>query len=908
MPKNPESLNLENQTGFSAEEKEFAEEYSKSTEKHSDDFGFAEKEKREKAALLKDRFNKLAENTPEEVKKYLREELMEEEVKRIEQEENEQIEKEANNLRFFEDRDKYKFFKKSGLISNIDQYITFAKKGVFTGLSADKFKLFIDFYKINTPKKFEEFLCNENNLAVLLRGELEKIEFAMSVLTLDHFRDNMQEQRFKLFLEKGNQSVLKDYLEFNKIKNSGEVQNIFKNESLEYILFSEAKPENSKYIFSNFIKNPEDIKKAFGKNSQIGEMLALGNTENLKYVTTFFQINTLDSLENFCENSMVKEVIQISNLKSLKKIAGFCANADEFKELCQNSNFDISSGLLKTKYENLHYLIENDIINKNNLFFLNDNWINELDSIVNIKDNDAEEIAFLKKIVNEYSSQVVDNTLRALAKNRNNANLSQNGNDIFDVLDSLGNITPSYFDKVTRINKSEKEEFINNTKQKLEKIKKIYEFDEMHIYDFSDLVDFISEISENDFENLCSDAIVEKMKTLNDDLGWNKHEQLRFLVETKTNRFFEMIVKDRIVFSELKGAPSTILFQAMQEREDAASLYGRERDAFVTNISDYAAFGRRDRTPYIGWEYIVAARSEKEKNMGERFANIKEVAKAKAKLEYVKKHLPYELKMRLDKIIEKLDEWRKEGLEIEEKNPGQLTAGAYVRLDDNINIEGSIYNKIDFPAVKYNEFYDRLDKSFKSASWVSIRIGKGIESLYNSLKNNLKYLSFHEKEISDEEKRILQSGSKDYLNYIELIESVYNTPRGVYLSAPPLHGGIRGEDARDWSPHSYALRDRIYYKNIVFGKENYTNVKEYHLAKQRVKEQNDLKIRLYSFSDKPDQKKMGQLGLAIEIERNGKKKFLKKQEAEELLKNLSKYTLPTLYLKNYPLLRIEENK
>ncbi len=47
-------------------------------------------------------------------------------------------------------------------------------------------------------------------------------------------------------------------------------------------------------------------------------------------------------------------------------------------------------------------------------------------------------------------------------------------------------------------------------------------------------------------------------------------------------------------------------------------------------------------------------------------------------------------------------------------------------------------------------------------------------------------------------------------------------------------------------------------------------------------------------------------GIALELERNGKTKFLDKKEAKDLLKELKIYTLPTLYIKDIPLLRIEE--
>ncbi len=293
---------------------------------------------------------------------------------------------------------------------------------------------------------------------------------------------------------------------------------------------------------------------------------------------------------------------------------------------------------------------------------------------------------------------------------------------------------------------------------------------------------------------------------------------------------------------------------------------------------------------------------------------------AKRKLEYAKNHLTAELRNRFEKIFSTLEDWRKEGEKIEneskeiykDNNKRFLEAGAYARYDDGIDPKKSIENKIDFPSRKYNEAYDCLDKSFKSASWLSLRIGKGIEMLYDLMANNkeqfekeaknLDYLNRHKEELSKEEKKILEDKSKGILDAIELMESVYKIPKGVYLSEPPLHAGSRGEDAKNWSPRSYILRDMVFYETKSAGKENFTNTKEYHLAKGG----DDLKIRLYSFSSEPDQKKLGELGMALEIERNGQKKFLNDEEAEELLKNLANYTLPTLYLKNHTLLSVKK--
>lgn len=95
--------------------------------------------------------------------------------------------------------------------------------------------------------------------------------------------------------------------------------------------------------------------------------------------------------------------------------------------------------------------------------------------------------------------------------------------------------------------------------------------------------------------------------------------------------------------------------------------------------------------------------------------------------------------------------------------------------------------------------------------------------------------------------------------------------------------------------------------NILLNKEK---IEKILAMKEEVKSQgeDDLKVRLYSFSDKPDPKNLGEGGMTLEIERNGKTKFLNEKETEIFMRELKKRTLATLYLEDSMLLRIENGK
>lgn len=116
------------------------------------------------------------------------------------------------------------------------------------------------------------------------------------------------------------------------------------------------------------------------------------------------------------------------------------------------------------------------------------------------------------------------------------------------------------------------------------------------------------------------------------------------------------------------------------------------------------------------------------------------------------------------------------------------------------------------------------------------------------------------------------------------------------------HSGIRGEEEPDWGLRSYALRDGAYIKYERGGKTNYINAKEYRIKKEKG---DDLKVRLYSFSDEPSRNKLGNQGMTLEVERNGKTKFLNEMETEIFMTEIKRRTLETLFLDKSVLLEVE---
>ncbi|MCK4491820.1 MAG: hypothetical protein KAU03_04295, partial [Candidatus Altiarchaeales archaeon] len=246
----------------------------------------------------------------------------------------------------------------------------------------------------------------------------------------------------------------------------------------------------------------------------------------------------------------------------------------------------------------------------------------------------------------------------------------------------------------------------------------------------------------------------------------------------------------------------------------------------------------------------------------------------------------------------------KEGKDLGGKLEGRaLTAGAYATY--GLDLSEAPASRVYPPIDAYSKLYVGLDKGFQSASTQSGRIGREIEDLDTAL-NNLNYLLSHPEESAKGDIAYFKNKfNEEILNSIKSMENIlHNTPKGVYLSDPPLHGGARGDTPAEWAPGSYSLRDRIFHRIDREGKTEYVNVKEYHLQT----EGNDLKLRLYSFSSEPAPKNLGELGFSVEIERNGKTKFLSREEIENLSEELSRYTLPSQYIKNSPLLEILETE
>ncbi len=455
-------------------------------------------------------------------------------------------------------------------------------------------------------------------------------------------------------------------------------------------------------------------------------------------------------------------------------------------------------------------------------------------------------------------------------------------------------------------------------RKKLDKIRELY-----GLKGFKSVKHLINwfDIGRENFELISSAEFAKKLEMVSNKIGWAKEEIIHYFAEENFRRLgspvFEELAKDNIVLSEDANEaklPLSELFTTPGVLTQAVTLYGRERNSAVRNITDFITLGRKWRNnPYKGWEYVAATRGLKREDIesevpqdfleGERVGE-PGLREAKKRVDHVKEHLPIILKPRFEKILKTLEEWGNEGKKIEEKVKVPLVAGAYVRFDSGFDAEKSLGKKLDISAGNYKELYINLDKGFKAASGISPRLGKGIEQLYFLMQKksrDLTYLKSHQSELSKKEKEIIEDKYKYLLEPIELMECVLNSQKGVYFNDPPLHGGARGEDARDWTPQSHALRDRIFYKSEKGGKENYINVKEYHLGQR----EDDLKVRLYSFSDKSDPKNLGEGGMTLEIERNGKTKFLNEKETEIFMKEIKKRTLAALYLEDSMLLKIE---
>lgn len=458
------------------------------------------------------------------------------------------------------------------------------------------------------------------------------------------------------------------------------------------------------------------------------------------------------------------------------------------------------------------------------------------------------------------------------------------------------------------------------SKRNLDKVKQMYD-----LKGFKSVEHLIKwfRIDKENLGLILSPEFAKKLEKVSNKIGQDKAEIIHFLINHDVylkSPVFEELAKDDIVFS--RDAKTAIREEKLSFHDlfgEITSIneriYGRKRYSSLLGFTNYITLGRPESDPYKGGIYVAAMRDLKKKDI-ERYKSKyfsdkyeSELKEATEKMEYVKECLPSELKNRLEKISETMKQWEKEEEKIKWGKIHDWTAGAYVRFDSNLGAGKSLDKKLNIPAEKYRGLYLNLDKGFKAVSQESRWLGGGIEELYELMQkkeSDLKWLDLHKNEISEQEKKIIGDRYKDneyLLGAIESMERVYDVQKGIYLTNPPLHGGAGGVVPADWTTRSYALRDNIFYKKTEKdGEENYINVKEYHLGRQ----DNDLKVRLYSFSEKPDQKELGKDGMTVEIERNGKTKFLNETETKIFMRELKKRTLATLYIEDSMLLKVEK--
>ena len=389
------------------------------------------------------------------------------------------------------------------------------------------------------------------------------------------------------------------------------------------------------------------------------------------------------------------------------------------------------------------------------------------------------------------------------------------------------------------------------------------------------------------FEN---EKIKEKIKSREKLTGINFGEILFFYSENP--KFFEALTEGKIDVEILFYPPP------LEIEEDRPYFYGRIRNGKVKNVIDLAMYGREGNDPYINGEYILYFLPEEMKKYEEAEDFFSEIG-LKKKVKAIEK-FPF-LRKKLRSLSEWLRRQREEGKRYEGVN---LRLGAYVKWDDDVNIEEAYNHKIEGDAF---EFQMVLRQGIKSPSYFGKKIKEFVDELYSISKKaeenpGIFYALNHWEELSEPEREYLEKElgiGTDELKRVE--EWIMNTPKGVYSEAPPLHNGNLGEDVDMKEPRSSCMLDRVFYN--YNGKK--VRVTEYLVGngsedegfqfEERIIDDTMLKeavrIRVYDFNGKDE--------FAVEIYKDGKRRFLNRKEIEEMNGQLENYTLPTLFLKGY---------
>ena len=310
-------------------------------------------------------------------------------------------------------------------------------------------------------------------------------------------------------------------------------------------------------------------------------------------------------------------------------------------------------------------------------------------------------------------------------------------------------------------------------------------------------------------------------------------------------------------------------------RDSNPSFYGRIREGITKNLIDLAAYGRRGRVPYHDSEYLRYFLPDGKD--GRNFSEIEEKVRAIEKFPFLRK--------KLRSLSEMLKKWREEGKRYEGTN---LKLGGYAKWDGDVNLEKAYNHKVEGDAIG---FMMSINQGLKAPSHFGKKIMEFVDELYNISKKaeenpGIFYTLNHWEELSKPEKEYLEKKLGIGTNELKRVEEwIMNTPKGVYSEAPPLHNGNRGEDVAANNPRSYYMLDKVF-RNYNGDKIGIT---EYLVGNGS--ENDEIRIRVYNFKGKDE--------FAVEICRNGKGRFLNREEIDEITEQLRNSTLPTLFLKGY---------